>query len=212
NVNTYVGYTTILNQVDMADAQEYITYNNEANTALETYLGDEEAYQLSPDQQYNTNWFDELLEPGYVINTVGSVSGGSDHITYYFSYNLNQEKGILSDQQFRRQTLRSNNQYNLFEGFLTIDQDLSISFSRENPQPMDAFNTAFAQSPLVPVFYPNGRYGQPFVNKTTGKVTYEGAPGDVIGVMNNRGNPVAAIDFNNQERHTRKLQGKISAI
>src|SRR5699024_9919318 len=80
------------------------------------------------------------------------------------------------------------------------------------PQPMDAFNTAFAQSPLVPVFYPNGRYGQPFVNKTTGKVTYEGAPGDVIGVMNNRGNPVAAIDFNNQERHTRKLQGKISAI
>src|SRR5699024_1643233 len=212
SLDTYVGYTSVLNQVEMADAQEYITYSNEENAALKKYLDADDTYQLSPDQQYNTDWYEVLLEPGYVANTAASVSGGSDQINYYLSYNFNKEKGVLSNQNFWRHTLRNNNKYHLFEDFLTIEQDLSVSFSRENPQPFGVFNTAFTQSPLVPTFYSNGRYGQPFVNTTTGMVTYEGDPGDKIGRLNNRGNPLTAIDFNHQERHTRQLQGKIAAI
>lgn len=204
NVESYGQVTSVLNEVNMADAGEYITYFNEENAALG-------AFQLDPSQQYNTDWYGELLEVGYVNNHVFSVSGGGENIDYFLSYNYFQERGILDDQKFRRQTIRSNNQYRVFGDVVNIDQNLSISFTRENPQPFGAFNTAFRQSPLVPTFYPNGRYGQPFVNETTGKVTFEGDATDQIGRLNSHGNPLTAIDFNNQERNTVTLQGSISA-
>lgn len=202
--DNYAGYTTVLNQVEMAGADEYITYFNEENAAIG-------GFQLSQNQQYDTDWFDELLQTGYVVNTTAAVSGGSENINYYVSYNLNSEEGLLEGQKFWRQTLRNNNNYELFNEFLTIDQNLSISVTRENPKPFGAFNTAYRQSPLVPTFYPNGRYGQSFVNETTGKVTYEGAPGDAIGRLHPHGNPLAAIDFSNQERNTVTLQGALKA-
>lgn len=203
-IDTYSGYTAVLNQVDMANASEYITYFNEENAVLG-------AFQLSENQQYNTDWYNELLEAGYALNSTVSVSGGSDHVNYFFSYNLNNEKGILNDQQYLRQTLRNNNDFRLFNDFLTIDQNLSISVTRDNPMPFGAFNTAYRQSPLVPTFYPNGRYGQSFVNETTGEVTYEGSDGDVIGRLNTHGNPLTPIDFNNQQRNAITLQGNIAA-
>lgn len=212
HLDTYVGYTGVLNKVEMAGPQQYITYMNEANTALKKYVNADDTYQLDSEQPFQTDWYDLLLEPGYLVNTTASVSGGSENITYYLSYNLNSEEGILSNQNFRRQTIRNNNEYHLFGDLLTIDQDVSISFTKETPQPFSVFTTAYTQSPLVPVFYSNGRYGLPFVNTTTGKVTYKGSPGDKIGRLNNRGNPIAAINFNNQLRHTRKLQGKVAAI
>lgn len=203
-INTRAGYTSVLNQVNMADAQEYTTYFNEENAAVG-------GFQLNPNQQYNTDWFDQLLEMGHLVNTKVSVSGGSEDVTYFASYNMNQEKGILEEQKFLRHTLRSNNTFRLFDNFLTIDQNLSFSYTNETPQPFGAFNTAYRQSPLVPTFYSNGRYGQPFVNETTGEVTYQGDSNEQIGRLNTHGNPLTAIDFNNESRHTTTLQGAIAA-
>ncbi|MCW9706466.1 SusC/RagA family TonB-linked outer membrane protein [Fodinibius salsisoli] len=202
--DTYVGYNSVLNKVNMADGPEYVTYFNEENAAVD-------GFQLNQNQQYDTDWFDELLNQGRFINSKLSVSGGSENINYFFSYNLNAEEGLLDNQKFWRQTLRNNNNYRLFDGFLTLDQNLSISFSRENPMPFGAFNTAYRQSPLVPTFYPNGRYGQPFVNETTGEVTYEGAADETIGRLNTHGNPLTAIDFNNEESNAITLQGNLAA-
>jgi len=212
NVKAYTGYNTVLNRVKMANADQYITYSNEENAQRKKYLNATDTYQLAQDQKYNTNWFDALLEPGYVVNATASIGGKSGDINYYFSYNLNKHKGILDNQDFWRQTLRSNNKFHLFNDFLEVDQTLNVSFSQEHPQPFSAFTTAFTQSPLVPTFYPNGRYGQPFVNTTTGVVTYQGNAGDKIGRLNNRGNPLATIAFNHRKSNTVELQGKVSAI
>lgn len=204
NVESYAGYKSVLNKVEMANAQEYTNYFNEENASVG-------GYQLSADQQYNTDWFDEILDIGHVINNSVSVSGGMENVNYFLSYNMHHEKGLLEDQKFWRQTVRNNNEFQLFDDFLTIDQNLSVSFSKENPQPRGVFNTAYRQSPLVPTFYPNGRYGQPFVNETTGIVTYQGAPGESIGKLNSHGNPLTSLDFNNQEQNTITLQGSASA-
>lgn len=203
-VDSYAGYNSVLNQVDMADAQQYITYFNEENAALDEY-------QLNSDQQYNTNWFDELIGMGHTIDNKVSVSGGLENLNYFLSYSARQEKGLLDDQKFWRQSIRNNNQYRLFDDILTIDQNLSVSFSKENPQPRGAFNTAYRQSPLVPTFYENGRFGQPFVNETTGEVTYQGEAGESIGQLNSHGNPLTSIAFNNQTNNTITLQGSASA-
>jgi TonB-linked SusC/RagA family outer membrane protein len=201
--DNYAGYTSVLNQPQMAGAQQYITYFNEENAAVG-------GFQLSQNQEYNTDWFDELLNVGYVINTTAAVSGGGENVNYYLSYNLNKEEGLLEGQEFWRQTLRNNNNYTLFDGFLTIDQNLSVSVSKENPKPIGAFNTAYRQSPLVPTFYPNGRYGQPFVNETTGQVTFRADPDETIGRLNTHGNPLTAIAFSNSQSNSVDLQGNVS--
>lgn len=202
--DNYAGYTNVLNMVNMADADEYITYFNEENAAIG-------GFQLDQTQEYDTDWFDEIIEPGYVLNSTAAVSGGSEKVRYYVSYNLNKEQGLLEGQEFWRQTFRNNNNYKLFNDFLTIDQNLSISVTKEIPKPFGAFNTAYRQSPLVPTFYPNGRYGQPFVNETTGEVTYIAGPGESIGRLNTHGNPLTAIAFSNSENNTITLQGNVSA-
>lgn len=204
NIESYAGYTSVLNEVDMAGTQEYINYFNEENAAIG-------AFQLNQNQPYETDWYDELIEPGYVLNTTASVSGGSDNVNYFVSYNLNNEKGLLDDQKFWRQTLRNNNEYRLFDDFLTFNQNLSVSVTNENPMPFGAFNTAYRQSPLVPTYYPNGRYGQAFVNETTGVVSYEAAGDESIGRLNTHGNPLTAVNFNNEERRTVTLQGNVAA-
>src|SRR5699024_4857050 len=205
SVDSYTGVTTVLNKVEMANAQQYIKYFNEENAA-------EGGYQLSQEQMYDTDWFDEIISPGRVINTTASVAGGSNNVNYYLSYNLNNEKGLLDDQSFTRHTVRNNNKFDVFGDFLDIKQNLSIAVTREEPQGSGVFNTAYRQSPLVPTYYENGRYGQPFVNTTTGKVTYMLGPGDVGGRLNTHGNPLTAINLGEEKKQTLFLQGNISAI
>ncbi|NIU87592.1 MAG: hypothetical protein GWN56_09990, partial [Nitrosopumilaceae archaeon] len=68
----------------MANAEQYINYFNEENAAVG-------GYQLSQNQQYDTDWFDEILNVGHVINNNVSVSGGMENVNYFLSYNMRQE-------------------------------------------------------------------------------------------------------------------------
>lgn len=205
SVDSYVGMKSILNQVKMANADQYIEYFNENQTALG------ESWTLASDQEYDTDWYDELTDIGVFNNNVVSVSGGSDKVNYFLSYNLYSEDGILDEQKYQRSTIRNNNVYKLFNDRLKISQNLNISFSTAKPKPSSAFNEAYQQSPLVPVMYENGRYGQPFVNTSTGVVTYEGNTGESIGSLNSIGNPVFTVDNTNERDKTFSVQGGLEA-
>ncbi len=52
NIRSFYGVKPIVNEVEMADASQYITYFNEENAAIG---GD----QLNQTQQYDTDWYDE---------------------------------------------------------------------------------------------------------------------------------------------------------
>jgi TonB-linked SusC/RagA family outer membrane protein len=205
NVDSYVGTKSILNQVKMANADQYIEYFNENQTTLD------EGWTLSTNQEYDTDWYDELTDIGMFNSNVVSLSGGSDKVDYFLSYNLYTEDGILDKQTYQRSTIRNNNVYKFFNDKLKISQNLNISFSTAKPKPESAFNSAYRQSPLVPVKYANGRYGQPFVNETTGVVTYEGNTGESIGSLNSIGNPVFSVDNTNEKDKTFRVQGGLEA-
>ncbi len=213
SVKGYAGYKAILNKVKMANNSQYIEYFNEQENQNKKYVGAENTFQLSKSQQYHTNWYDELLKPSYTANTTVSVSGGSDQITYFLSYNLNKQKGLLAGQNFWRQTLRDNNKYHLFGDFLEIDQNLNISISKETPKPFSAFDNAYFQSPIVPVHYSNGRYGQPLVDTETGKLLIPGEnSGAPVERLNDKQNPAVSVDLTNKRQKTIELQGKVAAI
>lgn len=205
SVDSYFGVKGILNQVKMANAEQYIEYFNENQAMLD------EGWYLSDDQEYDTDWYDELTDLGVFNNNTVSVSGGSEKVDYFLSYNMYSEDGILDEQDYQRSTIRNNNVYKLWNDRLKIKQNLNISFTRSEPKPEGAFNEAYRQSPLVPVMYDNGRYGMPYVNETTGVVTYEGDTGETIGSLNSIGNPVFTVDNTNQRTKTFSVQGGLEA-
>lgn len=202
NYESYAGIKNILNRVEMANGQQYATYVNENLQAING------GYSLQTSgQPYETDWYEALLKQGSIFNNAVNLSGGSERIDYYLSVNNFTENGILDGSRFIRNTFRNNNTYKFMDGRLKFDQNVNLTLTKNTPKPLNAFNAAYRQSPLVPVMYANGRYGVPFVNKTTGLVTYEGQPGDNIGSLNSIGNPVYEVLRNNNLQNTTTLQG-----
>ncbi len=204
-LRSFYGAKPVLNQVEMANASQYVTYFNEENEAI----GSED--RLVQNQPYETDWYDELLQVGTVKNNVFDVSGGGENINYFFSYDYYEEQGLLEDQKFRRSTITSNNTFDLFDDRLKIIQNLNMAIRNENPKPFGAFNTAYRQSPLVPVFYDTGRFGGSYYNRTTGVATYIAGPDETIGNLTSHGNPVSSVYFTNQKSNSVNIQGSITA-
>lgn len=213
-VESYVGVKTILKKVKMANASQYIEYFNQNQDLLKSYAKEEDKpnfYNLAPAdrQAYNTDWYDELLQTGMFTNNVVSLSGGGKTIDYYLSYNYYDENGILDGQGHQRTTIRNNNVYKFFNDRLKFSQNLSISFSTDRPKPYGAFNEAYRQSPLVPVQFPNGRWGTSNVNKTTGLTGIEASSTDDTGKLNSIGNPAFTVANYSQKTKTLTIQGGI---
>ncbi|MEL7585692.1 MAG: TonB-dependent receptor [Prolixibacteraceae bacterium] len=206
NLESYYGIKAIQNQVKMANASQYIEYFNENQAALGRYT-----LAGVSSQAFNTDWYDELTDLGQFNNQVVSLSGGSETVDYFFSYNYYGEDGILENQDYQRSTIRNNNVYKFFDDRLKVTQNLNISFSKEKPKPLGAFNDAYRQSPLVPVMYENGRYGRPLVNTTTGIVTYERQEGEQVGNLNSIGNPAFTVDHANETMKKFTVQGGLEA-
>lgn len=202
----YVGAKGILNRVKMADANEYVTHFNENQAVVA-----KDGIPLALNQKNNTDWFKELLQTGIVTNNVVSVSGGSDAVDYFFSYNNFTEKGITDGSRYVRNTIRNNNTYKFFDNKLKLSQTLNVSFSNDRTKPFSAFDAAYRQSPLVPVQYENGRYGRPIYNKTTGEATYILGAGQAGGKLNDTGNPVYENKMQEQYNKNLSIQGGLQA-
>lgn len=210
-LDLYAGIKTTLNKVKMANASQYIQFYNENQKTLESQGTSGTYYLQSADKQpWNTDWYDELLKTGFYNNNAVSVSGGGKTIDYFFSYNYYNEKGILDDQSYQRTTIRNNNVYKFFDDRLKFTQNLNISFTKDNPSPFGAFNEAYRQSPLTGANYSTGRYGLPYVDKTTG-LMWNGTSiaGDKYGLLNSIGNPLFSVDNSAQRTTTVTVQGGI---
>ncbi len=204
NFDSFFGLRSVLNRVEMANGAQYTQFFNEENAAIG-------GPQLQLNQRYDTDWYDELLQTGAIQSHNFSVSGASDKVNYFLSYNFYDEEGILEGNKFSRGNIRSNNTFHLFDDKFRIIQNLNITYTNETPKPFGAFNNAYRQSPLVPVFYDNGRFGQSFYNQTTGVVGFEAADGESVGRLNTAGNPVSQVFFDDENRNTTTLQGQITA-
>jgi len=190
DVSSYYGTKTALSKVNMADAASFANFSNIAF-----------GYNRFPgNQQYNTDWFDEITRSGSVANHNISVSGGNEKTTAFFSANFYDEKGILIGNDYRRLNLRNKVDYNL-SSKLKFGHNVSLSLNRSTPKPYSAFTNAYKQSPLVPVRYVDGafvgRYGVPFDDN--------GAQ------YNNVGNPVSQLELSNELIKNLIIQGNFTA-
>ena len=207
NFESYYGVRNVLNKVKMANASQYIQYFNEEN-AIKPDPADRDF--LFANQRYDTDWYDELLQLGTITNNSFSVSGAGETVNYFFSYNYYDEEGILNNNKYSRGSIRSNNTFKLFDNRFRIIPNVNITYTKEQPKPFSAFTDAYRQSPLVPVFFDNGRYGGGDFNRDTGIAGFEAEPGQRIGNLVTGANPVASVDFEDTKINTLTLQGQLA--
>ncbi|WP_312076271.1 SusC/RagA family TonB-linked outer membrane protein [Chryseobacterium sp.] len=189
-----VGIRNPLKKVKMANAQEFINYNNIANSFLAT-----PGTPFSTNQPYNTDWFKEITRTGVYNQHNVSVSGASEGAKYFLSLGNYDEQSILKGTDYNRTTVRTNNEFKISKR-ITLAQNLSIAFTNITPKPLSAFTNAYKQSPLVPVRYPSGQYGIPFID-ANGNYAMSGSR------FNNVGNPVSQLEFFNEKSRSMLMQG-----
>ena len=186
---SFAGFREPLKKVKMAGSNKYSHYSN---AALQTTT-------FSQDQPVNTDWFDEITRKGSYMQNNVSVSGSTENIKYFFSIGNYQEKAILNGLDYSRTTFRNNNEYKISKK-LTLNQNFSFGSTNSTPKPLSAFTNAYKQSPIVPVRFSNGLYGVSFVGN-------DGFAGTTGSSFNNVGNPVAQLDFFDEEQKSITLQG-----
>jgi TonB-linked SusC/RagA family outer membrane protein len=188
-IESFAGFRAPLKKVKMAGSNKYSYYSN---SALQTTT-------FSQDQPVNTDWFDEITRTGaYTQNNI-SVSGSTENIKYFFSIGNYEEKAVLNGLDYSRTTFRNNNEYKISKK-LTLNQNFSFGITNSNPKPLSAFTNAYKQSPIIPVRFSNGQYGVSFVGN-------DGFAGTTGSSFNNVGNPVAQLDFFDEEQKSIILQG-----
>lgn len=188
-MESFVGFRSPLSVVKMAGSNKFAHYTNMA-------LG---TTTFSQDQPVNTDWFKEITRTGQYTQNNVSVSGGGESINYFFSAGYYDEEAILNGLDYSRLTLRNNNDYKI-SSKIKLSQNLSVTHSKVNPKPFSAFTNAYKQSPIVPVYFPSGQYGVSFVGED-GFASTNGSS------FNNVGNPVAQLDFFDEQQRSLTLQG-----
>ena len=188
-IESFAGFRSPLKKVKMADSNQYAAYTNAA-------LG---TNTFAANQPINTNWLDEITRTGsYTQNNI-SISGASENIKYFFSVGNYEEQAILNGLNYGRTTFRNNNEFKISKK-VTLTQNLSFTSANSAPKPLSAFTNAYKQSPLVPVRFSDGQYGVPRVNAA-------GVANQIGSAFNNVGNPVAQLDFYNEQQRSVTLQG-----
>ncbi len=109
-----------------------------------------------------TDWQDELTQKPLAQNYQVAVSGGSDNVKYYFSYNYLDQPGLLVNSGYKRHTLRAN-----VDVKLNSKMDLKVNITGLLPQShntdfsgdiTDPFAEASMWDPTSPVKDAQGNY------------------------------------------------------
>lgn len=182
--NATAGFKQISHLVNMAGANQYAGYVNEANIYYGS--GDPLITPALLAAGANTDWYDAILKTGFQQNHNLSLSGGSDKTTYFFSAGYLSDDGIIKTNSFNRLTLRANNEYQINEW---LKFSSLASFSRANLRDVDlaAFNIAYRAAPYVA-----SKVGNKYGNTS---------------LSNNVGNPVLNLDKTNNQSYGNRVQG-----
>ena len=188
NYDMMLGVKEISKLVNMAGPKQYAGYLNEANLFYGS--GDSLVKQAQLDAGGNTDWYDEITRTGFVQNHNLSLSGGSDKINYFLSAGYITDEGIIHTNDFRRFTIRNNNDYKINK-YLKLSTLISYSHTDLRNVNLNAFNTAYRAAPYV-----IGKEGDLYGNTS---------------LSNNVGNPLLDLDKNDASGLGDRFQANIVA-
>ena len=186
--STYYGIQNIANKLEMLNAYQFATLHNEKSENrgqplqfTGQMIGDE--YYGTPEEYKNatlpsTDWIDEILRAGTIVNHQLSLSGGAEDVRYAISLNRFNNQGIITGGSFSRTSLRINLDTKV-NNWLEIGNNLTYSYNVSNNAGSESglqwFNAGTISAALKawPVF---GPYDEDGNYNITGTGTLRGNP------------------------------------
>lgn len=139
---------------------ERLLYNNDATKGP--------VYLVIPANKEGTNWWDAVTRVAPLNRHTLSFSGGNERSSYYLSFAIQNQKGILIEQDFKRYGLRFNSEHNIFKNF-RIGQNIQATYlenrgllggsgGRGAARDENQILSAFRMPPIIPVYDAFGGY------------------------------------------------------
>ena len=188
--NDYFGWQSVTNQVQMANGTQYATAINE----LYADNGVTPAFSSNPATfGTGTNWYEQVLRNAPVSNNQIGISGGSDVYKYNVSFAYLDQDGIVKTNNYQKYTLHVTNDYTPLKN-LKFGFSASVLSSNSRDINSGIFHELYTAAPIVPVYYADGKYGDPADYNIGGGANY---------------NPEATIDFFNQHSKNKDISGEV---
>jgi iron complex outermembrane receptor protein len=116
------------------------------------------------DSLANTDWQDEITRTALTIDHNLSLSGGADKLTYYASFGLQDQEGIIMNSSLKRYSGRMNVNQKLLKDRVNLEINLNAAQTVNNRPPSEGNNgasisiigTALAANPTYPTRDENG--------------------------------------------------------
>ncbi len=131
---------------------------------LEVFSADEYRIQVPKvggvldDLKANTDWQKEVMRTAYTQNHNLSFGGGADKLTYYASLGLQNQEGILKNNQLDRYTGRINVTQKLLNDKLNIDVNLNSTYTKNERPPIGSMiGGAISANPTYPAYDTDGK-------------------------------------------------------
>ncbi len=109
------------------------------------------------DQGGSTDWQDVVTRTAFTQNHNLTLSGGADKLTYYASFGMQLQEGIIKNNDLKRYSGRFNATQKFLDDRLVVDINLSVSNTRnERPPYSTIIGEAITNNPTYPAYDANG--------------------------------------------------------
>ncbi|WP_337042487.1 SusC/RagA family TonB-linked outer membrane protein [Emticicia sp. 17c] len=106
----------------------------------------------------NTDWQKEITQTAVTQNHNLSFGGGADKLTYYGSFGIQNQEGILKNSNLNRYTGRINVSQKFLDDRLTVDVNLNATYTTNSRPPTESMiGGAISANPTYPAYDNNGK-------------------------------------------------------
>ena len=144
NYSGNIGISTLARALPIFSADEYRIQVPKVGGVLE-------------DLKANTDWQKEVTRTAYTQNHNISLGGGADKLTYYGSFGIQNQQGILKNNQMDRYTGRMNVTQKFMDDRLSVDVNLNATYTKNERPPIGSMlGAAISTNPTYPAYDANG--------------------------------------------------------
>lgn len=141
------GFSKMANKLPVFSAAEYKKHVVELKGDLDDFGGD-------------TDWQKEISQTGFTQNHNINMSGGTEKFTWYGSFGMQLQEGVLKKNTLKRYNGRINLSQKLFEDRLLIEVNLNANNTVNTRPPIGGLiGGALSTNPTLPAY---GADGKPF--------------------------------------------------
>lgn len=160
--NGYVGFETFAHKLPFANGKEmterYVEYQRQNGGTL--YGPDKNLWNESEVAAYEAgterDWIDEVSQTGIVQSHNVSIGGGAEHVKYYLSGDLMDQKGVIKGFNYKRYSFRMNLDADITDWLKVGTSSYIVSHNRDGGRAN--FTMAQAMSPYAQMYNEDGSY------------------------------------------------------